>query len=100
MKETEKQTRIIDGQIKKLTEDISKTMFENLKSINESWGNPYPKEVHKESCYFYNSVKDMGGNIPTCDYYGKLGYCPCNECVKFVDKSEVFDIVKKIADKK
>ena len=62
MKETEKQTRIINGQIKKLTEDISKTMFENLKSINESWGSPYPEEVHKESCYFYNSVKDMSAN--------------------------------------
>lgn len=100
MKETEKQTRILDGQIKKLKDDISKSMVDTLKSINESWGNPYLKEVHKESCYFYNSVKDMSANIPTCDYYGKLGYCPCDACIKFVDKSDVFDIVKKIADEK
>ena len=100
MKETEKQTRILNEQMKKLTSDIAKSMSDTLKSINESWGSPYPEEVHKESCYFYNSVKDMSANIPTCDYYGKLGYCPCGECMKFIDKSEVFYISKKIADKR
>lgn len=100
MKETEKQTRILDEQIKKLTADIAKSMSNTLKSINNSWGNPYSEEVHKESCYFYNSVKDMSDNIPTCDYYGKLGYCPCDGCVKFIDKSDVFNIVKRVADGK
>lgn len=58
------------------------------------------RNQYKEDCYFYIEVKDMAANIPTCDYYTQLGYCPCNECKKYVKRSEVYKIVRKFADEK
>lgn len=65
-------------------------------------GTSKPKE--KMDCYFYNGVRDMGGIIPTCRYHQKLGYCPCEECEKYVDGKEVhsrvYDAVKEYVDKR
>lgn len=55
-----------------------------------------PKE--KNDCYFYHDEKHMGGSIPTCNYYNKLGYCPCDDCKKYIKRSEVFDMVKERVD--
>lgn len=48
----------------------------------------------KENCYFYQEVRDMGATIPTCNYYAKLGHCPCEDCKKYISKSTVFEMVK------
>lgn len=52
----------------------------------------------KCNCYFYHEEQDMGASIPTCNYYFKLGYRPCKNCEKYVDKSEVYRLVKYYAD--
>lgn len=61
-----------------------------------------PKE--KEDCYFYHGEYHMGGTIPTCNYYEKLGYCPCEGCNKYVPRKEVsrrvFQAVKDYVDKR
>lgn len=62
------------------------------------------EEIHepkyKESCYFYYAVRDLGGRIPTCNYYNELGYCPCDTCGKFIGKGEIYGIVKKMVDER
>lgn len=57
-------------------------------------GMPISDNRFREDCYFYYEEPDMGAHIPTCNYYKKLGYCPCNKCDKFFDKSEVHSIIK------
>lgn len=52
------------------------------------------KTNYKENCYFYEAVRDMGATIPTCNYYAKLGHCPCENCKKYISKSTVFEMVK------
>lgn len=52
----------------------------------------------KRNCYFYHEEQDMGASIPTCNYYFKLEYCPCENCEKHADKSEVYRLVKYYAD--
>lgn len=61
-----------------------------------------PKE--REDCCFYHGEYHMGGTIPTCNYYEKLGYCPCESCNKYVPRKEVservFKAVKEYVDKR
>lgn len=52
----------------------------------------------KRNCFFYYEEQDMGASIPTCNYYFRLGYCPCNKCKKYIDKGEVYSIVKARVD--
>lgn len=60
--------------------------------------NQMPK--HKNHCYFYYEEKDMCAIIPTCNYYQQLGYCPCENCNKYVAKGEVYGMIKKIVDER
>ena len=55
--------------------------------------------MHKENCYFYVEVQDMGGRIPTCNYIHKLGHCPCCNCKKYISRNDVYKIVKDYVDK-
>lgn len=58
-------------------------------------------QEHKEKCFFFESVQDMGAHIPTCSYYSEgLGHCPCKDCDKFIDKSEAAAIVRDFIDKR
>lgn len=54
----------------------------------------------KTDCYFYEEVQDMAAHIPTCNYHGKLGYCKCEDCPKYITRKEVFEMVKKKVDSK
>lgn len=55
---------------------------------------------YKEDCYFFHKEKDMGATIPTCDYHSKgLGFCPCENCKKYISKSAAYKIVKAEAEK-
>lgn len=65
--------------------------FEKM-SMNFGCGMEEPKE--KRDCYFYHSEPDMGSHIDVCNYHGKLGYCPCENCDKYIKRTEVFEIVK------
>lgn len=51
-----------------------------------------------EDCYYYNDVRDMGATIPTCDYYHKLGYCPCEGCRIYIQNKMVSRIVRQYID--
>lgn len=55
-----------------------------------------PKE--KADCYFYHEEHQMAASIPTCNYHGQLGYCPCKDCDKYIKSSDVFRIVKNHVD--
>lgn len=57
-----------------------------------------PKE--KTDCYFYEEVQDMGAHIPTCGYHHKLGYCPCEECKKYIHSGDVLKGVRDYVDKR
>lgn len=53
---------------------------------------------YKNLCYFYHEERDMCAIIPTCNYYGQLGYCPCEDCNKYVPRGEAYGMIKKIVD--
>lgn len=59
---------------------------------------PISNNEFRKDCYFYYEEPDMGAHIPTCNYYEKLGYCPCDGCKKFYKKSDVFSLIKKAVD--
>ena len=56
------------------------------------------KPTQNRECYFYHDEKHMGGSIPTCNYFDKLGYCPCDDYKKYIKRSEVFKMVKEHVD--
>lgn len=58
------------------------------------------KPEHKRDCYFYEEVRDMVAHIHTCNYHGKLGYCKCKDCPKYISGKEVFKMVKEKVDNK
>jgi len=50
------------------------------------------------SCYFFHNV-DLGEvHAKTCDYYQKLGYCPCSDCEKYISNEEAHSIIKRCVD--
>lgn len=54
---------------------------------------------YKTDCYFCHEERQMGGIIPTCSYHNKgLGYCPCENCKKYISKTDALKIVKDIVD--
>lgn len=54
----------------------------------------------KEDCFFYEEVQDMSAHIPTCNYHHKLGYCPCEECDKYIKYSDVIKGVREYVNKR
>ena len=58
------------------------------------------KPKHKTDCYFYEEVQDMAAHIPTCNYHGKLGYCKCEDCPKYISSKEVFRMAREKVDNK
>lgn len=50
------------------------------------------------SCYFFHNVDLGGAHAKTCDYYQKLGYCPCIDCDKYISHKEVYSMVKNRVD--
>lgn len=59
-----------------------------------------PQKIVKEDCYFYHEEPQMGATIPTCSYHNKgLGDCPCEECKKYISRSDVYKMVKESAEK-
>lgn len=55
-------------------------------------------DTKKRDCFFYSEEKDMSANIPSCDYYMRFGYCPCSSCDKYIKKTDVYSIVRKMLD--
>lgn len=55
---------------------------------------------HKEDCFFFHSETDMGATIPTCSYYSQgLGFCPCENCKKYISNSNAYSIIKAEVEK-
>ena len=55
---------------------------------------------YKEDCYFYEETKDMGAIIRYCTQ-GEIqwGYCPCEECDKYISDIEANKIIRKYIEK-
>ena len=48
------------------------------------------------TCYWYNVYNDMQAAVPTCEYYGEYGLCPCDyDCKHYISKQEVDDIIRR-----
>lgn len=60
--------------------------------------NQMPK--YNNHCYFYHEERDMCVVIPSCNYYQQLGYCPCEDCNKYVPRGEVYGMIKNIVDER
>lgn len=58
------------------------------------------KTKEKTDCYFYTEVQDMGAHITTCGYHHKLGYCPCEDCKKYIHSGDVLEGVREYVDKR
>lgn len=58
----------------------------------------HDKPNERKDCYFFEDVPDMGCHIPTCNYHEKLGYCPCESCDKYINRKEVFKVIKEYVD--
>lgn len=57
------------------------------------------EQSHKSDCYFYGEEHHMGATIPTCSYHnGGLDVCPCENCNKYISKSDVHKLIKMKAD--
>lgn len=49
-------------------------------------------------CYWHNVYNDMQATVPTCEYYGKYEYCPCDDdCKHYISKKEADNIIRKIS---
>ena len=47
------------------------------------------------SCYWCHEYKDMNAIVPTCEYYGEYGSCPCiAECKHYINELEVDNIIR------
>ena len=56
--------------------------------------------IHKEDCFFFENVQDMGSRIPTCSYHSQgLGFCPCESCEKYISNSTAYNIIKAEVEK-
>ncbi len=56
--------------------------------------------THKEDCFFFENVQDMGAKIPTCSYYSQgFGFCPCENCEKYISNSTAYHIIKAKVEK-
>ncbi|MDT3386261.1 MAG: hypothetical protein LIR46_00615 [Bacteroidota bacterium] len=48
-----------------------------------------------ENCYWYREYQDMQARVPTCEFYGSYGHCPCAvDCEHFISKKDVSDMVR------
>lgn len=74
-----------------------------MAKYNEVVGNIFENErnaeMEKRDCYFYSESHQMSASIPNCSYYKKLGYCPCDNCSKYIKKGEAEEIIKNHVDK-
>ena len=61
-------------------------------------GVPYQKP-YREDCYFYHAEPSMGGCISCCSLHKGLGNCPCENCAKFLSKSDAFKIILNYVNK-
>lgn len=51
------------------------------------------------NCYWCHEYQDMNATVPTCDYYGHFGRCPCkDECEHYISEPEVENIIRKRAE--
>ena len=78
-----------------LVEEIKKLPSIQLSSNAENHVQRIESVEKKRGCYFYSEVHDMGASIACCGLNEGLGNCPCEECDKFLSKSDAFDIVLK-----
>lgn len=77
---------------------IPKPTYVNYNFFNNYCGCFKQEPEYKTDCYFFADVQDMGAHIPTCNYNNQLGYCPCENCKKYIKQSEVFQEVKQKVD--
>lgn len=83
--------------------EIKKPIIKNYQSISSYYsrcGCDIRTKIYKENCYFYHEERDMCAVIPSCNYYQQLGYCPCEDCNKYVPRYEVYGMIKKIVDER
>lgn len=86
------------GKSTPLTEEVVKMIKEDSPLLDFNLDH-LPKPVnYKEDCYYYCEVQDMQARIPTCNYHGVLGYCPCEGCNKYVSGLLISKIAKTISD--
>ena len=53
-------------------------------------------EYFRTKCYWFNEYQDMNATVPTCDYYGQYGSCPCSdECEHYISEQEVENIIRR-----
>lgn len=59
------------------------------------------RKEKRTDCYFYNEEIDMGAIVSTCYYENyPFGYCPCEGCNNFVDRSKTYGIMKEYVNSK
>ena len=56
---------------------------------------------YKEDCYYYGETKDMGAIIRYCTQSEiEWGYCPCEECDKYISNAEASKIIREYIGKR
>lgn len=64
-------------------------------------GLDFNQSKYKEDCYFYGETKDMGATIRYCTQSEiKWGYCPCEECDKYISNAEASKIIRNYVEKR
>lgn len=75
-------------------QDIIPPSAETLNAIYKLFNIKRDPPKEKDDCYYYTEVQEMNARIPTCDYYEKLEYCPCENCKIYIKQKTVKEIVK------
>ena len=83
--------------LKPIPEELTCSPYNSCSPLYCGCGVEVPKK-YKEDCYFYYEEPDMGAHIPTCNYFGKLGFCPCDGCKKHIKNQEIFKKAKEMVD--
>lgn len=90
----------IDNTVEKLQEIKIETAKQQIAYMKKHDAiPPIGRPARKTDCYFYHEEPGMGAHIPSCNYFSKLGYCPCEECNKYISKSNIDGIVREFVDK-
>lgn len=69
-----------------------------LHMLEESYGLLQEGNMLKRDCFFCQDYQDMGATVYTCDYHKQYGYCPCEECDKYVSKGTASNFIRDMVD--
>lgn len=89
----------VDATLRQTDDSMNPCGFRNYLSCG--CGNE-TKQQKKLDCFFFNAGFNEGNlyfRVQSCDYFAHTGYCPCENCNKYICGKDAFGIIKEHVDK-